>query len=44
MSFVVVQKERRRMKSDVLGEVSFGLAVSPWLFVVSEVLSLPGFG
>ena len=44
ISFVVVQKEYKRMKSGMMGKVSFGLAVSPWLFAVPEALSLPGFG
>jgi len=37
-------KEYNRMKSTILGKISFGLALSPWFFTVLQMLSIPGFG
>jgi len=36
--------EPKPMKSSVLGQISFWLAVSPWCYFVVSVLRLPGFG
>jgi len=32
------------MKSSKMDVVSFGLALSPWLFVIPQALNIPGFG
>jgi len=35
---------RMIMKSPEMGKISFWLALSPWFFIVSGILRIPGFG
>jgi hypothetical protein len=32
------------MKANMMGKISFYLALSPWIFAVVQMLGLPGFG
>jgi len=36
--------EEIKVKSTIVGKISFGLAVLPWFFVAAQILRIPGFG
>jgi hypothetical protein len=41
---MVITEKYNRMHSSTLGRISFGLALSPWLFILPGWMGMPGFG